>query len=259
MGLRWVFLDVGNVLLDEDPLTYLSFLRHVEAVGQVRPGTTFHDLLGAREARAAAGSRWPVYEAVVPLLGEEGCAAVWEAVQREVNARFDELSPLIPGAAALLDRLGREFRLGLIANQGRAARDRLARLGLLDRFEIVAFSEEIGLFKPDTGLFRHALGLAGADPRECLMVGDRLDNDIAPATWLGMATAWVRWRRRGAKGWSPEEPEARAYLASLEWVAAGVVGPVPTLAVDEIGTLDAAIDAALLSRTPKLAAEPPKF
>jgi HAD superfamily hydrolase (TIGR01549 family) len=241
MRLRWVFLDVGNVLLDEDPLTYLSFARLVEAVRKIRPELTFCDVLARREAAAAGGSRWPVFEAVVPVLGEKGCANVWEATAREVCDRFAALSPLIPGADALVDRLGRDYRLGLIANQGREGRNRLASLGLLDRFEVVAFSEELGLFKPGPALYQHALDRSGARPGECLMIGDRLDNDIAPAMGLGMAGAWVRWPRRAAKGWDPAEHEARAYLASLERLAARVSGPAPTLAVDEISALDDAI------------------
>ncbi len=75
--LDWIFLDVGNVLLDEDPLTYLSFRRHVEAIRRIRPGSTFRDLLAAREARAAAGSRWPVFEVLSADLDESGCAQVW--------------------------------------------------------------------------------------------------------------------------------------------------------------------------------------
>jgi HAD superfamily hydrolase (TIGR01509 family) len=231
-----VFLDVGNVLLDEDPLTYLVFLRHAEAVSRARPGTTFLDVLAARERRAAGGSRWPLYEAVLPLLGEEGCAAVWGAAEREVRARFAELSPLIPGAAGLVERLGRPFRLGLIANQGPECREHLKSLGLLDRFEVVALSEEVGLFKPDEGLFRTALSLAGVPATRALMVGDRPDNDVAPAVRLGMATALVRWPRRADKGWDPDEPEARAYLASLERLGERP-GPAPTIAVDGLGRL----------------------
>ena len=238
---RWLFFDVGNVLLDEDPLTYLSFHRHVEAVRRVRPDVRFDDLLAAREARAAAGCRWPVYEAVSAYLDEPQCTAVWDATAREVRARFPELSPPIPGAAELLDRLGRRSRLGLIANQGPECRAWLDTLGWLDGFDVVAFSEERGWSKPDPRLFLDALEAAGAEPAECLMVGDRLDNDLAPAAALGLATAWIRWPRRAAKGWQPNEPDARAYLASLQRsarAASRLFSDVkPTVLCDDIGQL----------------------
>jgi HAD superfamily hydrolase (TIGR01509 family) len=215
--LRWIFFDVGNVLLDEDPLTYRNFCLHVDAVRQTRPDRTFYDLLAESEARAAAGDRWPLASVVAQYLGEAEHAAVWEASERAIRAEFAVLSPPVPGALAAIERLGRHYHLGLIANQGAECRAHLAALGWLERFEVVAFSEERGHFKPDAGLFRDALGQAGAAPEESLIVGDRVDNDIAPAAALGMATAWVRWPVRRAKGWpTGDDREALAYLASLE-------------------------------------------
>ncbi len=234
--IRWVFLDVGNVLLDEDPLTFRVFQIHVEAVRAALPDLSFGRILAEREARALAGSRWPLYEVVSRYLDDRACLAVWDAADREVRARFEELSPAIPGAQALLGDLAARFRLGLIANQGPDCRRRLDRLGWLGRFEVVALSEEEGIHKPDPALFRLALERAGVAPSDSVMIGDRLDNDVGPAAGLGMATVWIRWPHRTAKGWSPEEPEAAAYLGSLERIAAESAdrpgGPAPSLAVD---------------------------
>jgi 5'-nucleotidase len=238
----WIFFDVGNVLLDEDPLTYRSFRRHVEAIRLVRPDRSDADLLADREARALAGSRWPLYEVTSTYLDDEGCAAVWEATEREIRAGFDELSPVVAGATTVLERLGARYRLGMIANQGVECRARLDALGWLDRFEVVALGAERGVWKPDPELFRHALRCARVPPERALMVGDRLDNDVAPAAALGMATAWVRWPRRADKGWPADgDPGSLAYLASLERVTAR--GPAtrravpPTIVVDTIGDL----------------------
>jgi 5'-nucleotidase len=248
MMIGWVFLDVGNILIDEDPLTYFVFGRHVEAVRRVHPHLSFAELLARRETRALAGSAWPVFDVVSSYLDDRRCAELWAETEGAVKGQFAALSPLIPGAAELVDRLARRYRLGLIANQGEDGRDRLAALGLLDRFEVVMLSEREGLSKPDPGLFRRAIERAGACASECLMVGDRLDNDLAPAASLGMAGAWVRWPRRAAKGWDPAEPEAVAYLDSLQRVSARTVerwGHLqPTLVVDEVSQLDAAIAAA---------------
>jgi 5'-nucleotidase len=244
MSRRWVFLDVGNILLDEDPLTYHVFRRHAEAVQRVRPEMTFQDLLAAREARAAAGSRWPVHEVVAAVLDGAGCAEVWASAEREVRAGYATLSPLIAGADSLIEQLALHHRLGLIANQGPECRARLAALGLLDSFAVVALSEERGLFKPDPDLFRWAIARAGTSPANCVMVGDRLDNDIAPAQAEGMATVWVRWPRRAAKGWRPDDPDALAYRDALERssVASALTSDVrPSLTIDTIGELGAAL------------------
>jgi 5'-nucleotidase len=245
--IEMVFLDIGNTLLDEDPLTYLVFRRHVEAIQKVLPDCSFADLLAEREARAAAGSRWPVWEVVSAYLDEARCAEVWDACAHEVRARFAELSPPVLGACAVVEQLARRFRLGLIANHGENARDRLAELGLLDRFDVVVLSEAEGLFKPDLALYQRAIERASIPSSRCLMVGDRLDYDVEPAAAVGMATAWVRWPRREAKGWQPAEPEAQAYLRSLERASVRSTELYahiqPTIAVDEISALPGALEA----------------
>jgi FMN phosphatase YigB (HAD superfamily) len=244
--IRWIFMDVGNILLDEDPLTYFVFRRHVEAVRRACPDCSFAQLLAVWEARALAGSPWPLFEVVSAELDPGQVAETWESADREARARFAELSPAVPGSGPLVERLGDRFLLGLIANHPRECRARLAELGLLEQFAVVALGEEEGLAKPDASLFRRALERAGVEPSECLMVGDRLAHDIAPAAGLGMATAWVRWPRREAKGWHPRDPEPLAYLRALERIAAFTNAPRetvrPTLAVDEVAQLASAID-----------------
>ena len=239
--IRWAFLDVGNVLLDEDPLTFRSFQIHVEAVRAVRPDLTFERLLADREERASSGSRWPLYEVASRHLDDDACSGAWKAAESEVRARYDELSPVVAGADEMLGALASRFRLGLIANQGPECRRRLEGLGWFDRFEVVALSEEEGLSKPDPALFRLALGRAGVGPSEALMIGDRLDNDIAPASVVGMSTLLVRWPRRSDKGWSPTDREGAAYLRSLERVAAGLGarwdGPGPSATADDLSRI----------------------
>jgi len=67
-----------------------------------------------------------------------------------------------------------------------------------------------GLSKPDPRAFQAALEALGATPAECIMVGDRIDNDIAPAKALGMAAILFRHgRHRRQKARTPAEtPDA---------------------------------------------------
>jgi HAD superfamily hydrolase (TIGR01549 family) len=243
--LRWIFFDVGNVLLDEDPLTYLVFLRHFEAIRQAQPDVTFEKLLAGREAHVAGGSRWPVHDVAVRYLSPDRLSEIWRAADREVRAEYENLSSLIPGAADAVAELSREARLGLIANQPTECRSHLKNLGILDAFDAVLLSEEQDAWKPELELFRRALEHAGVAPSDCLMVGDRLDNDLEPAASLGMATAWIRWPSRDAKGWTGNDPRAAAYLRSLErssvLLASRHLGVHPDLVVDRTGDLPAAL------------------
>ena len=65
-------------------------------------------------------------------------------------------------------------------------------MGILKYFDVVVSSHDCGVVKPDEKIFRLALTRAQAAPEDCFMVGDRLDNDIAPAKKLGFNTVWVR-------------------------------------------------------------------
>ena len=56
----------------------------------------------------------------------------------------------------------------------------------------MGYEPEAIVGKPSEVAFRAAMEAAGAsEPRECLMIGDRLDTDIAGAARLGMDTALV--------------------------------------------------------------------
>ena len=62
----------------------------------------------------------------------------------------------------------------------------LARTGLRAGVDGVVTSAEVGVAKPDPGLFRAALSLAGSSPGEAVCVGDSIERDVAAATAVGM-------------------------------------------------------------------------
>ena len=66
-------------------------------------------------------------------------------------------------------------------------RRHLARRGLLDLFSSWAFSDEVGCYKPDQGIFQHALaGLKAIRPERAAHIGDRRRTDVAGAQLMGM-------------------------------------------------------------------------
>lgn len=84
------------------------------------------------------------------------------------------------------------MELGIIANQKLGTTERLASWCLRQYFDVIAASAEIGYAKPDKKIFEKAFELAGCTAKECVMVGDRLDNDIIPAKAIGMKTVWIK-------------------------------------------------------------------
>ncbi len=64
--------------------------------------------------------------------------------------------------------------------------------GLLKYFDVILSSAEEGVSKPDIEIFKRALEAANCPPEKAAMVGDRLDNDIAPAKKAGMKAVRIK-------------------------------------------------------------------
>jgi FMN phosphatase YigB (HAD superfamily) len=62
---------------------------------------------------------------------------------------------------------------------------------LITCFSQIVASAETGVAKPDPAIFRYALQQAHCSAQNAAMIGDRLDNDIAPANRLGMHTVRI--------------------------------------------------------------------
>ncbi|MDQ4005314.1 MAG: HAD family hydrolase [Actinomycetota bacterium] len=107
---------------------------------------------------------------------------------------------LQPDVKEALPALARDYRLGVLANQERWIRDTMRRDGLDGYFDVWAVSAELGVEKPEPGIFEHALRQAGVGPERAVMVGDRLDNDIAAAKRVGLHTVWM------LRGEAPDDP-----------------------------------------------------
>lgn len=86
----------------------------------------------------------------------------------------------------------RGYILGVIANQGLGTEKRLEAWGIRKYFDSITASAEEGIAKPDPQMFIRALRKSGGSAESSVMIGDRLDNDIAPAKSLGMKTVWIK-------------------------------------------------------------------
>jgi putative hydrolase of the HAD superfamily len=92
-----------------------------------------------------------------------------------------------------LDYFKTRYRLVLVTNGlSDLQREKIEAVGLGRWISRVAVSGELRSWKPDAGIFRHALELAGVPAREVVMVGDSLERDVAGARALGIRTVWMR-------------------------------------------------------------------
>jgi len=97
---------------------------------------------------------------------------------------------LVGGVADVLPAVASRYRLGLISDSGltpgRILRQVMARDGILDCFDVLTFSDEVGAAKPAPEPFLHTLKLLGVAPEETVHVGDLPETDIAGAKAVGM-------------------------------------------------------------------------
>ena len=169
----WIFFDLGSTLIDETKADE----RRIE---EMTAGT-------AVTPEAYREKRLECMEQGLP--GDPAAIAFFGLTKTPWHS---ELERPWPDAAPVLAELKRRgFRLGVIANQNPGTEGRLAAWELLQYFDVVAASAELGVAKPDPAIFQWALERAGCKPAEALMVGDRLDNDVAPAKALGFRTVRV--------------------------------------------------------------------
>lgn len=171
---EWIFFDVGSTLIDESECYRL---RYLEAVA----GTDISPM---------------DFEKKVIEFSKQNLKGDHEAVKYyglELPPWHKEAEKPYADAESVLKQLTiRGYRLGVIANQSLGTKNRLSDWGLLKYFDIVLASAEEGISKPDLRIFNRALTAAECLPINAVMVGDRLDNDIAPAKKVGMKTVWIK-------------------------------------------------------------------
>jgi putative hydrolase of the HAD superfamily len=94
---------------------------------------------------------------------------------------------LEPAALELLQDLRQAgFRLGIISNFDLRLREILKHVGVLDLFEQIVVSSQVGAEKPSRRIFQEALQRFAVEPAELLHVGDEEKADGDGARALGI-------------------------------------------------------------------------
>ncbi len=192
---RWVCLDVGETLIDE------TRLWSIWADTLDIPRLTFMAAFGAVIERGLE------HKDVFTIVGRPD----WRAASPRVMAEYggfasDDLYADALPALATLRAAG--YRSAILANQPVERTTELRAIGVTA--DIMAMSDELGVWKPDPAFFATALALMEEpDPSAVIYVGDRIDNDVLPAAAAGMRAVWLR---RGPWGVIERTAPAQAAL-----------------------------------------------
>ena len=196
LTVKWVFFDLGSTLIDE---TAADTRRIKEMIS----GTDITEE-EYREKRLEMIRK-----------GRNGDLSAIEYFALTKTPWHSEDEVPYPDAVPTLAELTRRgYKLGVIANQKYGTKLRLKSWNLLRLFEVIAASAELGMSKPDPAIFEWALKQADCSPQNAVMVGDRMDNDMAPANRLGMHSVRLK-RGLGAYHEPQSDDEVPEYTISM--------------------------------------------
>jgi HAD superfamily hydrolase (TIGR01662 family) len=78
------------------------------------------------------------------------------------------------------------YILAVISNRDKPFQDLLDEHGISEFFDFSLAAGEVNIFKPDPGVFEHALGRVNLSPKEVIYVGDNYYADVIGARRAGL-------------------------------------------------------------------------
>ena len=205
--LEAVLFDWGNTLVHLEWEDNLVAAGHRAALGRDDPEFTarWRELL-------LNGARDRPYEEILAELGVEDPDTF---IDREHEVWRPQYAVLASARALLESLRDRGLKTGLVANSwpdpSRVLRADAEALGLAPLLDVLVFSADAGVRKPDAAIFLRACSDLAVDPAAVLFVGDDPVNDVQGAANVGMTTAQALWFK--ASETAGIEPDFQAFTA----------------------------------------------
>lgn len=191
MSLRAVSFDLDETLIDRTGAFREALLERLEKGGMPaeKRGPALEAILALDErGKKERADFWRAAILKAPALGWDPKELQrWGAPAIAARLRPD------PAVRAMLEGLrARGLKLALVTNgAGDHQREKLAKAGLTDLFQVLVISGEAGVRKPDPAIYRLALEQLGLSAAEVLHVGDDPERDVEAARQAGLQVAWV--------------------------------------------------------------------
>lgn len=200
---RPVIFDLFNTLIHGADDERDRAVGEMAVMVEVAPGAlvaAYHDSWPDRLVR------WDVEETIRILAGRLGGSPSEEQVARAGQHRRAFARPVLDSVSAVtldvLDLLRADgHRLALVSNATSDTAEAWPHSRLAERFDVVVFSCDVGMAKPDPAIYRAAADRLGADPTECVFVGDGADDELAGAVAVGMTALRTTQFKDSAPNW----------------------------------------------------------
>ncbi len=186
---RFIFFDVGNTLLFPNRARLLAPLpedRHptLEAWQALERRTKREFDHGLMEGKVDQNFWWTFHTYLLQELNalDDGMRkTLVENTQKSAN--WDQI---LPGTREALERLRKQYAIAVISNADGRIDAVLRRCGILDCFQSITDSGNIGYEKPHPAIFEAALREMKANAADSLYVGDIYSVDYMGARQAGM-------------------------------------------------------------------------
>lgn len=166
-----------------------------------------------------------LFKQMVELMEKEGRGTIFNQLceryhvdipVQELVKIYRETEPVLSlysDAEAFLEHLEKaHIKTGLITDgDAQVQHHKIQALGLDKRLDVVLASDDLGLKKPDVGVYTYCLEKLGCKPKEAVYIGDNPLKDFIGARKLGMKTVRIirpeglHMRRTAKAGYEADE------------------------------------------------------
>jgi putative hydrolase of the HAD superfamily len=201
LGIKAVTLDVGGTIAEgdlntesylADLLNYVRGIKRDVSTKEFRRATNsmLMELSRVRSENMEMEFN-DLYSLFLNKLKIVPTKEVLEDVREIYFRNFQQI--IVSGAREMLLELKPRYKLAVVSNtMSGAPKLFLIKNNLLELFDAVVLSCDIGIRKPDPKIFHRALEKLNVGPEEAIHVGDSLLYDVLGAKRAGMKTVWLK-------------------------------------------------------------------
>jgi len=190
-----VFFDIDDTLLDTSSFAIMARKAAINLMvenGLPLEKDEAYELL--KEIIKEKGSNYEKHFNVLTerVLKEENHLLIALGMITYHNVKFSLLRPYPKTNDILIYLKSKGYRLGVISNGITIKQwEKLVRLNLYPFFDEVITSGEVGFEKPHHNIFDEAVKRMKGNPKKCIMIGNKLQEDVMGAINAGMSAIYV--------------------------------------------------------------------
>ncbi|HLR24673.1 MAG TPA: YjjG family noncanonical pyrimidine nucleotidase [Fodinibius sp.] len=207
---KFIYFDLDDTLLDHraaERAGLADVYARFPFFDAVEPEALFDTY---REVNSVQWSRYSQKQITRPQLQRNRFEQTLQQLELD-SSRYEELGRYymgcyrnhwqwMEGAKEVFDRIRGQYPVGILTNGfTETQQKKFEAFNLYQTADHTVISEEVGVLKPDPGVFEYATQKSGVAPAEILYVGDSFSSDIEGGANYGWNTAWFTQNGEAAK------------------------------------------------------------